>query len=151
LGIRHVGEETAVDLANNFGSLDKIKKASFEEINKIPNIGDVMAKSVYGWFKNNENLKFVENLIKTGIKIISPAKVETKLKGKNFVFTGILKSVTRDGAKEKVRLLGGDTSSSVSQETDFVVAGKEPGSKFERAKRLNIKIINEEEFLKMIR
>jgi len=59
--------------------------------------------------------------------------------------------VTRDGAKEKVRLLGGDTSSSVSQETDFVVAGKEPGSKFERAKRLNIKIINEEEFLKMIR
>jgi len=151
LGIRHVGEETAVDLANYFGSLDKIKKASFEEINKIPNIGDVMAKSVYGWFKNNENLKFVENLIKTGIKIISPAKVETKLKGKNFVFTGILKSVTRDGAKEKVRLLGGDISSSVSQETDFVVAGKEPGSKFERAKRLNIKIINEEEFLKMIR
>lgn len=151
LGIRHAGEETSVDLASYFGSIEKIKKASFEEINKIPNIGDVVAKSIYNWFKNKENLKLVDGLIKAGVKIIKPEKIEAKLKGLTFVFTGTLKTMTRDEAKEKVRLFGGEISSSLSEETDFVVLGEEPGSKYERAKKLGVKVINEKEFLAMLK
>jgi DNA ligase (NAD+) len=151
LGIRHVGEETAVDLANYFGSIERLKKASLEEINSIPDIGDVVAKSIYDFFRNKENLKLIDGLLKVGVKIIKPEKIETKLKGLTFVFTGALKTMTRDEAKEKVRLLGGDVSSSVSRETDYVVAGESPGSKFEKAKKLGVKIISEEEFLKMIK
>jgi len=151
LGIRHAGEETSVDLANYFGSIEKIKKASLEEINKIPNIGDVVAKSIYNWFKNKENLKLVDGLIKAGVKIIKPEKIEAKLKGLTFVFTGTLKTITRDEAKEKVRLFGGEISSSVSEETDFVVLGEEPGSKYERAKKFGVRIINEKEFLAMLK
>jgi len=151
LGIRHVGEETAVDLANYFGSIEKIKKASLEEIDAIPDIGDIVTKSIYNWFKNKENIKLVEGLIKTGVKIIPPKKIEAKLKGLSFVFTGALKTMTRDEAKEKVRLLGGNVSSSVSKETDYVVCGESPGSKSEKAKKLGVKIISEEEFLKMFK
>jgi DNA ligase (NAD+) len=151
LGIRHVGEETAVDLANYFGSIERLKKASFDQINSIPDIGDVVAKSIYDFFRNKENLKLIDGLLKVGVKIIKPEKIETKLKGLTFVFTGALKTMTRDEAKEKVRLLGGEVSSSVSKETDYVVAGESPGSKFEKAKKLGVKIISEEEFLKMIK
>jgi len=151
LGIRHVGEQTAIDLANYFGSIEKLKEASFEEINSIPNIGDVVAKSIYEFFRNKENLKLIDGLLKAGVKIIKPIKIEAKLKGLNFVFTGTLKTMTRDEAKEKVRLLGGNVSSSVSKNTDYVVAGENPGSKFEKAKKLGIKIITEEEFLQMIK
>lgn len=151
LGIRHVGEETAIDLANHFGSIEKLKKASLNEIYEIPNIGDVVAKSIYDFFKNKENLKLIDGLIKAGVKIIPPKKIEAKLKGLTFVFTGALKTMTRDEAKEKVRILGGKVSSSVSKETDFVVAGESPGSKYEKAKKLGIKIISEKEFLKMIK
>jgi len=151
LGIRHVGEEMSFDLADYFASLEQIKKASFEEINKIPNIGDVVARSIYQWFRNKKNLRFIDGLLKEHIKIISPSKRETKLKEKTFVLTGTLKSITRDEAKEKIRLLGGDISSSVSSETDFVVVGENPGSKFEEAKKIGVKTISEEEFLKMIK
>ncbi len=151
LGIRHVGEETANDLANHFGSIERLKKASFEEINSIPDIGDVVAKSIFDFFRNKENLKLIDGLIKAEVKIIKPEKIETKLKGLTFVFTGALKTMTRDEAKEKVRLLGGDVSSSVSKETDYVVCGESPGSKYEKAKKLGVKIISEEEFLKMIK
>jgi DNA ligase (NAD+) len=151
LGIRHVGEETAVDLANYFGSIERLKKASLEEINSIPDIGDVVAKSIYDFFRNKENLKLIDGLLKVGVKIIKPEKIETKLKGLTFVFTGALKTMTRDEAKEKVRLLGGEVSSSVSKETDYVVVGEEPGSKFEKAKKLGVKIISEKDFLEMIK
>ncbi len=151
LGIRHVGEETAIELANHFGSIEKIEKASFEEINKIKDIGDIVAKSIYEWFKNKENLKLVDGLIGAGIKIIKPEKIEAKLKGLTFVFTGTLNTMARDEAEDKVRLLGGDVSSSVSQETDYVVAGETPGLKYERAKKLGVKVINEKEFLAMLK
>jgi len=131
--------------------VEQFKKASFEEINKIPNIGDVVARSIYQWFRNKKNLRFIDGLLKEHIKIISPSKRETKLKEKTFVLTGTLKSITRDEAKEKIRLLGGDISSSVSSETDFVVVGENPGSKFEEAKKIGVKTISEEEFLKMIK
>lgn len=151
LGIRHVGEETAIDLANHFGSIEKLKKASFEEIDSIPDIGGVVAKSIYNWFREKENLKLVDGLIKVGVNIIGPKKIKVKLKGLTFVFTGALKTMTRDEAKEKVRLLGGKASSSVSEETDYVVCGENPGSKYQRAKKLGVKTISEKEFLKMIK
>ena len=92
----------------------------------------------------------VKDLIKTGVKIQAPKKVETKLQGKTFVFTGALKTTTREEASEKVRLLGGKVSWSVSRNTDFVVVGENPGSKYEKVKKLGVKTITEEEFLKMI-
>jgi len=150
LAIRHVGEETAADLANHFLSIQNLKKASLEDLERIPNIGKIVAKSIYNWFKEKTNLKLLDNLLKAGIEILPPLKPKTKLKGKTFVLTGSLKTMTREEAKEKIRLLGGSTSSSVSKVTDFVVVGEKPGSKYEKAKKLGVKIISENEFLKMI-
>ncbi|MCD6412233.1 NAD-dependent DNA ligase LigA [bacterium] len=150
LGIRHVGEETANLLATRFGSIENLKKASLEELKEIPDIGEIVAESIYSWFHDKKNLQFIQKLLDAGVKILPPKKIKTKLKGKTFVFTGALKSMTRDEASEKVRLLGGHVSSSVSRNTDYVVVGENPGSKYERAKKLGIKILTEEEFLKMI-
>lgn len=152
LGIRHVGEETAIDLANYFGSLEKIKKASLEELQNIQDIGPIVGKSIYDWFQKKENIKFLEKLEKYGVKIEAPKmKISKKLVGKTFVLTGELASMTRDEAKEKIRSLGGNVSESVSKKTDFVVVGANPGSKYEKAKQLNIKIIDEKEFLKIVK
>ena len=151
LGIRHVGEETANILARKFGSIENLKKASLEELEAIPDVGPIVAKSIYEWFRNARNIKLVDGLLKAGVKIITPKKVEEKLKGKTFVFTGALKTMTREEASEKVRLLGGKVSSSVSKNTDFVVVGENPGSKYEKAKKLGVKIITEKQFLKLLK
>lgn len=152
LGIRHVGEETAIDIAKHYGSLEKIKQASLEELQNIQDIGPVVGKSIYDWFHNKENIKFLEKLEKAGIKLEAPKiKISKKLAGKTFVFTGELKSMTREEAKEKVREMGGDISSSVSKKTDFVVKGENPGSKYDKAKKLGVRIIDEKEFLRMIK
>jgi DNA ligase (NAD+) len=149
LGIRHVGEETAIALANHFGSLDKVHKASLEELSKVPDIGEVVAQSIYNYFHDPKNLKLVTDLLRQ-IKIEKMEKAKQILAGKTFVLTGSMETMTRDQAKEKIRNLGGDVSSSVSKETDYVVAGEEPGSKYDKAKKLGIKIIGEKEFIKMI-
>lgn len=151
LGIRHVGEETARDLALHFGSLEKLAKASFEEINAVPNIGDVVAKSIYEYFRDRKNLKFINKLLRYGVLIQKPVKVKKVLAGKTFVITGTLETMSREQAKEKIRSLGGKISSSVSKKTDFVVVGKAPGSKYEKAKKLRIKILGEKEFLKIVK
>ncbi|MEK7189934.1 MAG: NAD-dependent DNA ligase LigA, partial [Patescibacteria group bacterium] len=153
LGIIHVGEQTAIDLANDFGSLEKIKEADLEKINGIPNIGEVVAKSIFNWFHNEKNLKLIDDLIKNGVKIKNPMKMSGagKLKGLSFVFTGELDSMSRESAKEKVRALGGETPASVSKNTSYVVAGASPGSKYEKAKKLDLKILNENEFLEIIK
>ena len=150
LGIRHVGEETANILAMRFGSIENLEKATLEELKEIPDIGEIVAESIYKWFKDKRNLKFIKELLEAGVKIIPPKKIKMKLKGKSFVFTGALKSMTRDEASEKVRLLGGDVSSSVSKNTDYVVVGENPGSKYKKAKKLGVKMISEKEFLKLI-
>ncbi|MFA6307164.1 MAG: NAD-dependent DNA ligase LigA [Patescibacteria group bacterium] len=152
LGIRHVGEESALALAKHFGSLEKIKHASLDEINSIYDFGEIMAKSAYEWFHDKKNLELLAKLEANGVKVISlklTAK-SAKLNGKTFVLTGGLAELTRDQAKAKIRELGGDISSSVSKNTDYVVAGEEAGSKLDKAKKLGVKIINEEEFLKII-
>ncbi len=153
LGIRNVGEETSMDLADYFGSLEKLKKANPGELQKVMDIGPVVAKSIYDWFSQKSNLEFLEKLKKVGIRIENP-KIKTKslkLKGKVFVLTGSLENMTREEVKEEIRLLGGEISESVSKKTDFVIVGKEPGSKFEKAKNLGVKTIEEKEFLKLIR
>ncbi|PIR02400.1 MAG: NAD-dependent DNA ligase LigA [Candidatus Nealsonbacteria bacterium CG_4_9_14_0_2_um_filter_37_38] len=151
LGIRHVGEEIAIAISNYFGSLDKLKEANLQDLEKIPDIGEVVAKSIYFWFRDKKNLKLIKDLLKAGVKIIFPQKIKTQLKRKTFVFTGALKTMARDEAENEVRAFGGAVSSSVSKETDYVVVGESPGSKTEKAKKLGVKIISEKEFLKMIK
>lgn len=151
LGIIHVGEETAIDLANYFGSLEKIRDASLNNLNAVPNIGEVVAKSIYEWFHTEKKLHLIDDLLEHGVKIQKQTKHDLqKLAGRSFVFTGELVSLTRDSAKEKVRMLGGDISSSVSKETDYVVVGADPGSKYNKARALGVKILAEKEFLALV-
>lgn len=150
LGIIHVGEETANLLSIYFGGLDDLSKASIEELQKVPGIGDAASKSIFGWFEDKRNKNLISDLLRLGVDIKSQPKISKKFSGKTFVFTGTLEKMTRDAAKEKVRLMGGDVSSSVSKETDYVVAGENPGSKFDSAEKLGVKIISENEFIKMI-
>lgn len=153
LSIEHVGEETAYDLAKNFGTIQKLRMASEEEIMKVYGIGDVVAKSIVSWFKDRENISQLEKLLKViVIKKVLPAKNPTGFfAGKTFVLTGTLSSMSRDEAKNLIRKLGGEVSSSVSGNTSFVVAGENPGSKYDEAKKLGVKILLEYEFLKLAR
>ncbi len=151
LGILHVGEQTAQDLANHFGSLDKLIKAKIEDINSIENIGPVVSSSVYEFFKHQENQNFISKLIKNGVSIQkNTSKKGTKLTGKSFVLTGTLSSMSRDEAKVKIINEGGKVSSSVSKNTNYVVVGEEPGSKYDDAKEFGVQILSEDEFLKIL-
>jgi DNA ligase (NAD+) len=150
LGITHVGEETAFDLAQRFGSIQKLMSAGLSDINSIPNIGEVVAKSIYQWFGDKTNRKFVEELIKAGIKIETVKVKQTPLSGKSVVVTGTLDSMSREEAKEAVREAGGDWVGSVSKNTDYVVVGANPGSKHDKAQSLGVKILEEKEFLKLL-
>jgi len=153
LGIRNVGEETAQDLAEYFGSIEKLKKASLEELQKITDVGPIVAKSIYQWFREKRNLEFLEKLKKVGVEIqYQKSKIKNqKLRGLTFVLTGGFESMTREVAKEKIRLLGGEISESVLEKTDYIIVGKKPGSKYEKAKKLGVKTIREKDFLKMIK
>ncbi len=153
LGILHVGEQTAEDLAKAFGSLDKIKAASLEEITAIENIGPVVSKSVYEYFKDKDNLKFVDKLFKNGVSV-PPYKLQTtnyKLANKTFVITGTLETMSRDEAKKRIKELGGKMTESVSKQTSYVVVGSEPGSKYQKAMKLGVVVLNEKEFLDFIK
>ncbi len=152
LGILHVGEETARDLANNFGTLNKLYNAEIEEINRIENIGPAVSSSVYNYFKEKSNLVFIEKLLKNGVTIEKvEKKKEGKLSGLTFVLTGTLSSISRTLAKEKIISLSGKVSSSVSKNTSYVIAGEEAGSKLTNAQKLGVKVINEKEFLDMLK
>jgi len=151
LGIRHVGETTAEDLARQFTRLDGFFHLSEEDLMEVEGIGPEVAASVYQFFRDKKNKESIELLKKAGVKVIEPKiKEKGKLAGKTFVFTGALKEIGRDEARNLVESLGGMTVSSVSKKVDFVVAGEDPGSKFDKAKELGIKVLTEEEFKKMI-
>ncbi len=150
LGIRHVGEETAMTLAQYFSSINRLKKASEEELQAVSDVGEEVSKSISVWFGDKRNLKMVNDLLGVGIKILPPPRVSKKLAGKTFVLTGSLNSLTRDEAHKRIRLLGGHPSSSVSPKTDYLVVGANPSSKLEKARKLGVKTIDEKEFLSLI-
>lgn len=150
LGIRHVGEHVSQVLADNFKSLDALRNASEDELSGVPEIGPVIARSIEMFFSEPDNIKVLEKLRQAGINPrVETARADNRFAGKTFVFTGTLRSFTREEAEEKVRLLGGRAASSVSRNTDFVVAGENPGSKLQKARELGVTVLTEEEFLQM--
>lgn len=153
LGIDHVGEETAIVLAKRFLSLNKIVSANLEQLQVIEDVGPVVAESIYLWFQKSYHQKLIKKFFRAGIKIEKEKTAfgPSKLKDKTFVLTGTLDSLGRDEAKDRIRNLGGDVSSVVSKTTDYVVVGSEPGSKYDQAQKLGIKIVGEKEFLKIIK
>ena len=152
LGIMHVGEETARVLAQHFHTLDKITEASEEELTVVEDVGPVVAHSIAEWFKRPYHKKILKKFEKAGLKIIADkGMVKGKFFGKTFVITGTLESMSREEAGAKIRALGGKVSSSVSKDTNYVVAGDNPGSKHDKAQKLGMKILDEKEFLKMIK
>ncbi|MBI2113244.1 MAG: NAD-dependent DNA ligase LigA, partial [Candidatus Wildermuthbacteria bacterium] len=152
LGIRHAGEETAIELAKHFDSIEKLQQASLENLKEVPDIGEVVAESIASWFKVQEHRTLIQELKQAGVRILRSvlASAAGKLDGTTFVLTGSLESMTRDEAKEKIRKLGGSVSESISSKTDYVVAGKDPGSKMQKAKELRVKILSEKEFLPLV-
>ena len=153
LSVEHVGEETAHDIADAFGSIEKVRKASFEDFNNVYGVGEVVAQSLALWFADEHHSAVLERLL-AEVRIENPKKVKTqnqKLASKTFVLTGTLAALDRDDAKEKIRALGGEIAESVSKKTFAVVAGENPGSKLDKARALGVQILNEAEFLKILK
>jgi len=153
LSIPNVGEETAILLSNEFESIEKLKDSKIERLEQIEGVGPIVAESIVEWFEDKENLKILNKLLQH-VKIISDSRLASsasKLSNKTFVLTGTLENMSREEAKQKIRELGGNISSSVSKETDFVVAGGNPGSKYEKALELGVKILTELEFQNLLK
>ncbi len=175
LGILHVGEETSRLLAERISDkrqttnnrrqestkirefIEIVKGLTIEELQKIPDVGPKVSESIYAWFREKRNIELLEKLEKAGVEIrdkrqeIRDKRQKNKLAGKTFVLTGTLGAMSREEAKEKIRERGGDISESVSKQTDYVVAGAEPGSKLAKAKESGVKILNEQEFYEITR
>ncbi len=152
LGIVNVGEQTSEDLAAHFGTLEAIQSASPEAINAVENIGPVVARSVHDYFQHKENQKFIKKLINNGVIIEKPKKrLAGKFTGKTFVLTGTLDTLSRDEAKSKIKELGGKMTESVSKNIDYIIVGSEPGSKYEKGKKLGVTILEESEFLQLLK
>ena len=156
LGILHIGEETARVISECFSvsSISELIK-KYGEISKelwegVPDIGPKVSQSLHTWFHTKRNLDLLKKLENAGVVITPIHKKRGKFSGKTFVLTGTLEQMPREVAKEKIRMHGGEISESVSRETSFVVVGHDPGSKFDKAKKLNIPILNESDFLKII-
>jgi len=154
LGILHVGEETARDLATHFGTLDKLilsTRQDLAEIDNIENIGPAVSKSISNFFNNQNNLNFIKKLENNGVVIEKTEKKKAgKFTGFLFVLTGTLSTMSREIAKERIISLGGKVVGSVSKNTSYVVAGNDPGSKLKNAEKLGVKVLNEKEFLDML-
>ena len=151
LGIRHVGEEMAITLARKYASLEKIENASREELEGVEDIGAIVAESIFEYFRTRENLDLIGKLLKAGVEIREDGLLSKKLDGLSFVLTGSLASYGREEAKELIRKMGGQMSSSISKNTDYLIAGENPGSKLEKARELGVKILDEKGFLDMVR
>ena len=154
LGIRHVGSSVAGILARRFGTLDEVMEALPKAIDEIQGIGPRIAESVHLFFQDSHNRRIVRQLKHAGLQVKEPRKAGSEgspLSGKSVVLTGTLTSMSRSEAKEQIENLGGKVTSSVSAVTDLVVAGVEAGSKYSKARTLGIRILNEEEFLRLLK
>ena len=152
LNIKNIGKETADILAREFISLENLKKATAEELENINGIGELTAQEIVKFFGDTNNQNLIQELLSCGVIPEAAQKSESeKLKGKTFVLTGTLQNMTRNQASDIIKLHGGQTSSSVSKNTTYVLAGENAGSKLDKAKNLGIKILTEEDFLEMIK
>jgi len=177
LGIRHVGLQSAKDLAAHFGNLDALRKATREELQQVEGIGEIVAESIASFFHNPDNAAMLDDLLSCGVKppsragrqpVATPAAAgaaratagvadavaagapESPIAGKTFVLTGTLSTMSRSDATARIEALGGKTSSSVSSKTDYVLVGDEPGSKLDKARQLGVKTLTEKEFLRLL-
>jgi len=152
LGIRHVGAETAEILAERFGGMDKLSRATEEELTSVPTIGPKIAESIVAFFKEESNRKVIDKLRRAGVRLeaerAEPA--ELPLSGEEFVVTGKLEAFPRSEAEARIRELGGSAGSSVTRKTTFLVVGVDPGSKLDRARELGVEVLNEEQFLRLL-
>ncbi len=152
LSIPQVGEETAHDLAHHFKTIDTLRRASVEDLEALSGVGPIVARSVHEWFSDKHHARMLDKLL-AEIRIVADtvSDIPQTLSGKTFVLTGTLSTMGRDEAKEKIRARGGSVSGSVSVKTDFVVAGENPGSKLDDANSMNVAVLTEDEFLRMLR
>jgi DNA ligase (NAD+) len=151
LGIRHVGQQTAIDLAEHFGSIDKLAKATIDELREVSGIGEVVAESIAAWFADTDNQRLLEKFERLGVRPHFESHARGPLHGKKFVITGTLERMSRDIAAEKIRALGGTFQTSVGKDTDYLVAGKNVGAtKLAKAAKLGTKQIDEAELLKLL-
>lgn len=150
LGIRHVGAQTAIDLANKFQSIDNLQRASLEELEEVEGIGKIVAESIVAWFGDEDNLRLLQKLEQVGVRPWFTKKTGA-LTGKNFVITGALETMNRDEAAEKIRACGGTFQTAVGKDTDYLVAGGKVGaSKLKKAEQYEVKIIDESGLLRLL-
>jgi len=151
LGIRHVGVHAADILALEFNSIEKLSRQTVESLSDIQEIGPIMAESIYEFFHSPDNKKLIKRLKDAGVKMARVKREKRgKLAGKRFLLTGSLSSFYRNEAQQLIKDEGGRVTSSVSKAVDFVLVGESPGSKYDKAKKLNLKFIDEKEFKKMV-
>jgi DNA ligase (NAD+) len=151
LGIRHVGTQTAIDLANYFHTMENLQQASIEELADVEGVGEVVGESVVAWFADPLNQKLLGKFAKLGVKPIPVKKTGGPLAGKNFVVTGSLDTMSRDEAAQKIRALGGTFQSSVGKETDYLVVGGNVGAgKLAKADKLGTKQLSEQQLIKIL-
>lgn len=150
LGIRHIGIQTAIDLANEFGTLDKLGLATYQDLRSVAGIGEVVAESVLAWFVDDDNQALLSKFMSLGVWPEQAKKQKGKLLGKSFVITGTLQTLGREMAAEQIRALGGVFQSSISKDTNYLVVGKNVGkSKLAKANKFGTKVITEEELLSL--
>jgi DNA ligase (NAD+) len=151
LGIRHVGERTAQILAKHFGSMEALSRATQEELEGVFEVGPIVAESIYQFLARPENLAVIERLREAGLNLSAKTvKRSAELQGKQFVLTGKLPTLSREQASALIEQHGGRVTTSVSQKTDYVLAGEDAGSKLDKARALGITVIDEPQFLKMV-
>lgn len=152
LGIRHVGKTTAELLASELGSIDRIASASLDELSRIDGIGQVVGEAIRDFMENPKNRQLIQKLRKAGLKMEAARKsAEGPLIGKVFVFTGELETMTRPEAQALVESLGGKSADNMTKTVDYVVVGKEPGSKLEKAKAMSKPVLNERQFMDLVK
>ncbi len=153
LGVRHVGEATARDLARHFGTLEAVMDASVDELLQVNDVGPVVAKSIARFFAEPHNRQVVEELRSAGVRWSEGrprSATSGRVAGKTFVLTGTLPNWTRDEAKDRIERAGGKVAGSVSKKTDYVVAGAEAGSKLDKARQLGVTVIDEAQLAKLL-
>jgi DNA ligase (NAD+) len=153
LGIRDVGEATALALARHFGNIEALRRAEAVAIQRVPDVGPVVAKNVAAYFHDSDNAAIVGRLLAAGVTWPAPAPIEAheEFAGKTFVLTGALEALTREAAEQAIVQVGGKVSGSVSKRTDYVVAGADAGSKLKKAQQLGVTVLDEAAFLELLK